>query len=147
MEAICSSKTSVDFCGLHGVISQKIALFFAPYSSIIRGYQKRPISGRCAKWTQSHPTPPPQIKKREGWKLRSSIMKTRNRERYGSWWPCTKIVEGKYIYIYIYIRIKAITFVIVTRSTSWNLTHLGSFKCEFAPFNLVYNIIYGTCNR
>jgi hypothetical protein len=29
----------------------------APYSSIIRGWYNRPISGRRSKWNQSHPTP------------------------------------------------------------------------------------------
>jgi hypothetical protein len=31
----------------------------APHSSssIIRGWYNRPVSGRCTKWTQSHPTP------------------------------------------------------------------------------------------
>jgi hypothetical protein len=30
----------------------------APHSlSIIRGWYNRPISGRCTKWAQSHPTP------------------------------------------------------------------------------------------
>jgi hypothetical protein len=29
----------------------------SPHSSVIRGWYKRPISDRCTKWTQSHPTP------------------------------------------------------------------------------------------
>jgi hypothetical protein len=29
----------------------------APYSSTIRGWYNRPVSGRCTNWTQSHPTP------------------------------------------------------------------------------------------
>jgi hypothetical protein len=29
----------------------------APYSSIIRGWYNRAVSGRRTKWTQSHPTP------------------------------------------------------------------------------------------
>jgi hypothetical protein len=33
-----------------------------PYSSIIRGWYNRANSGRCSKWTQSHPTPRNQTK-------------------------------------------------------------------------------------
>jgi hypothetical protein len=36
----------------------------APYSSIIQGGYNRPIKGRRSKETQSHPTPPHEIKKK-----------------------------------------------------------------------------------
>jgi hypothetical protein len=39
----------------------------APYSSIIRRWYNWPISGRRAKWTQSHPNPRNYKKKSHGW--------------------------------------------------------------------------------
>jgi hypothetical protein len=50
-------------------------------SSIIRGWYIRPVSGRRTKWTQSHPTPPQEIKKtKKRWSswdnLDSSVKRT-----------------------------------------------------------------------
>jgi hypothetical protein len=45
------------FSEYFGFSRQFSSLQMLPYSSIVRGYYIRPISGRRTKWTQSHLTP------------------------------------------------------------------------------------------
>jgi hypothetical protein len=70
--AVVRVRAHVRLCGICGgqngtgagflrVLRFPLPIFIPPTaphsSSIIRGRYSRPVSGRCTKWTQSHPTP------------------------------------------------------------------------------------------
>jgi hypothetical protein len=56
---ICGGQSGTG-AGLLRVLRFPLPILISPTaphsSSIIRGWYNRPVSGRCTKWTQSHPT-------------------------------------------------------------------------------------------